>query len=337
MLTQVIRTPHGRPSPSQQARDRIFFRNGAQAFQYTYHILPTLYGDSMLLYLHGPETETSDLRNLDMDTRTLACFTDALKRHSGMIYLTGLPGHGHTATCYAALQHVQTPDAKVIVLEHSVGPPVSGLTHVPLRSEIGQTYAAALREVLLHHPDVFALEEPPDRETASQALHASAAGRLALSTLYAADTVACISALLQMGLSSLLVSRTLTLVVAQYRLRRICTQCKTSTPPSDTVLKSFPSIETARIPSTWYFGAGCEQCGMTGFHDHVMVYEALPIDATLRQAILEENVGETLRRKAALTGCISLLDAGLEKVADGATTMDELLHTVPLTAVRGTG
>lgn len=231
-------------------------------------------------------------------------------------------------TCYAALYYVSTADSKIITLEHSVGLPVPGFTQVPLRSEIGQTYEDGLREVLLHKPDVIALEEIPNRETASLALHAAAAGRLVITTMYAADTVACLSTLLRIGISPLLLSRTVTLVLAQYRLRRICPNCKTATPPSDALLKRLTGVDKAKIPSTWFFGAGCEQCGMSGFQGQVMIYEALPV-APLSQAILNETTGVALFRQAQLTGYTPLLDAGFEKVVQGLTTMDELLDTVP--------
>lgn len=328
-LQHAILAPNGGKGASPHARDRVHFTIGTQTFHYTYHLLPTLLGDSMLIYLHDPSASAPGVWNLDMDSTSHSRLVEALKRRSGMICLTGLPGHAHMTTCYAALHYVSTSDSKIITLEHSVGLPVPGLTQVPLRSEIGQTYVDALREVLLHNPDVIALEEIPNRETASLALHSSAACRLVLTTMYAADTVTCLSTLLRMGLSPLLLSRTLTLLLAQYRLRRICPNCKTNTPPSDALLKRLTEADKAKIPPTWSFGAGCEQCGMTGFQGQVMIYEALPVTPPLQQAILDETTGAALFRQAQLTGYTPLLDAGFEKVAQGLTTMDELLATVP--------
>lgn len=329
VLQNAILTPNGGRGASSHARNRVHFTLGTQAFTYTYHLLPTVLGDSMLIYLHDPSASAPDVWNLDMDSTSHSRLIEALKRGTGMICLTGLPGHAHMTTCYAALHYVSTSDSKTITLEHSVGLPVPGLTQVPLRSEIGQTYEDGLREVLLHNPDVIALEEIPDRVTTSLALHASAAGRLVITTMYAADTVACLSTLLRIGISPLLLSRTLTLLLAQYRLRRICPNCKTATPPSDALLKRLTGVDKAKIPPTWFFGAGCEQCGMTGFQGQVMIYEALPVTPSLQQGILDETTGAALFRHAQLTGYTSLLDAGFQKVGQGLTTMDELLATVP--------
>jgi type II secretory ATPase GspE/PulE/Tfp pilus assembly ATPase PilB-like protein len=214
----------------------------------------------------------------------------------------------------------------MVTLEHGIGCPLAGVTQVPLRPEKGQTYAGMLREALLHNPDVVALEEAPDRETVSLALHAAAAGRLVLSTVYAADGVACLYTLLRMGISPLLVARTVTLILAQYRLKRLCSKCKTSTYPTEGMLNRLSGLSAGRIPAMWYFGAGCEACGMTGFHGQVTIYEALPVTPSLQQAILDDATHEQLRRAAEQTGYATLLDAGLENVAQGLTSLEEVLR-----------
>lgn len=311
------------------SRDQVYFRAGERSFLYSYHVLPSLYGDSVFIYLHDQNVAAPDLSKLGLDTAVLQTLQDILRKQSGMVFLTGLPGHGQMTSCYAVLQQVKTSDRKTIVLENAFSQPVKGVTQVPIRTEVGQTYATALREILLHNPDVIAIEETPDRETTSLALHAAAGGRMVVGTMFAADAIACLAALVHMDMEPLLVSRTVSLILSQYRLKRICPYCKTSTEPSETMMQRLTDLPISRIPDTWFFGPGCERCGMTGFRGHITIYEALPVTASLQRLILERADAAQLRRAAESIDYKSLLSAGFEKVADGQTTVDEVLQTLP--------
>ena len=312
------------------SRDQIYFRSGDRSFLYSYHILPSLYGDSVFIYLHDQEASPPDISKLGIDPSDQQTLLDILRKQTGMVILTGLPGHGQMTTCYAALHQIMTSDHKIVVLGNAFSQPITGITQVPIRTEVGQTYATALREILLHNPDVIAIEETPDRETTSLALHAAAGGRLVVSTMFAADAVACLSALVKMEMEPLMVSRTVSLVLAQYRLKRICPYCKTSTEPSETMRQRLTDLPISDIPETWFFGSGCERCGMTGFRGYTTIYEALPVTSSLQRLILEHASTDQLRQAAALTSYKSLSHAGFEKVANGQTTVDEVLQTLPL-------
>ena len=289
-------------------------------------VLPTLFGEKTVLRILDKANLQVDLTKLGFEQGALDDFMEALNKPFGMILVTGPTGSGKTTTLYSALNYLNKPDTNIMTAEDPVEFNFMGINQCHVREDIGLTFAAALRSFLRQDPDIIMVGEIRDFETAEIAVKAALTGHLVLSTLHTNDAPGTVSRLLNMGIEPFLVSSAVVLIMAQRLARRICQQCKDveKVPVAALVKLGFSEEEAAKI--TCYKGKGCPACNNTGYKGRIALYEVMPVKDELKELILEGASSAELKKSAIRLGMKSLRMSGLTKVAEGVTTIDEILR-----------
>ena len=244
----------------------------------------------------------------------------------GMVLVTGPTGSGKTNTLYSSISRINTLETNIMTAEDPVEFNLVGVNQVQVREAIGLNFAAALRSFLRQDPNIILVGEIRDFETAEIAVKAALTGHLVLSTLHTNDAPSTINRLMNMGIEPFLVASSLNLVCAQRLVRRICTGCKVDdpVPPLALVNVGFTAeLAETVVPKK---GKGCEKCNRTGYKGRVGLYEVMEITEELRELILVGASALELRRKAIEEGMITLRGSGLRKIADGVTTIEEVVR-----------
>jgi type IV pilus assembly protein PilB len=288
--------------------------------------LPTLFGEKVVLRLLDPGQLRLDLGRLGFEPDALEKFERAVRRPWGMVLVTGPTGSGKTNTLYSALSQLNQPGVNIMTAEDPVEFNLSGINQVQVRDGIGLSFAATLRSFLRQDPNIILVGEIRDSETASIAVKAALTGHLVLSTLHTNDAPSSINRLVNMGVEPFLVANSLNLLCAQRLVRRVCEQCKEPAGVSTTAL-----VEAGFLPAdaaglqTWR-GRGCERCARTGYKGRVGLFEVMEITETLRELIVTGANAIELRRAAEAEGMWSLRRVGLKKVAEGVTSLEEVVR-----------
>jgi len=288
--------------------------------------LPTMFGESVVMRILDRSVVQLDMERLGMRDDEMGYMREIIARPNGIILVTGPTGCGKTTTLYAALRELNTPEVKIITTEDPVEYDIDGIVQVPINDEIEVTYARCLRSILRQDPDIILVGEIRDRETAAIAIESSLTGHLVFSTLHTNDAPSTVTRVLDIGLEPFLVAATLEAVVAQRLVRVICTNCKEAYRPSQESLASLglPPDEADR--REFYYGKGCDNCNRTGYRGRSAIYEIMRIDSNIRDLIIQEKSTSALREAAQAAGMRTLRDAGILKIFDGATTIDEVVR-----------
>lgn len=288
-------------------------------------VLPTLFGEKTVLRILDKGNLQVDLTKLGFEQGQLDNFMEAIEKPFGMVLVTGPTGSGKTTTLYSALAHLNKPDTNIMTAEDPVEFNFMGINQVPVREEIGLTFAAALRSFLRQDPDIIMVGEIRDFETAEIAVKAALTGHLVLSTLHTNDAPGTISRLLNMGIEPFLVSSAVILILAQRLARRICQQCKEEeklTVPA-LIKLGFPPEKAETVKC--YTGKGCPACNNLGYKGRVALYEIMPIKEDIRELILEGASTSEIKKTAISLGTKSLRMSGLAKIEEGVTSVEEIL------------
>ena len=288
--------------------------------------LPTLFGEKLVLRLLDRATLTLDTSALGFEAGSLARFERAIARPWGMVLVTGPTGSGKTNTLYSAICRMNTTQRNVLTAEDPVEFNLAGINQLQVRESIGLTFASALRAFLRQDPNVILVGEIRDAETADIAVKAAMTGHLVLSTLHTNDAPGAVTRLIDMGVPAYLVAGALQLVCAQRLVRRICDRCRRPDPRAPWALVDAGfSIEAARtvVPAA---GTGCADCHDTGYRGRVGLFEVMQVGEALRELIASGAPAQELRRQALRDGMSTLRDSGLRKVADGLTSLDDVLR-----------
>ena len=293
-------------------------------------VLPTLHGEKVVLRLLDKENLRLDLTKLGFEKSSLKKFEDNILKPYGMVLVTGPTGSGKTNTLYSALQRVNTPDTNIITAEDPVEFQMSGVNQVQMKEAIGLNFAAALRSFLRQDPNIILVGEIRDFETAEIAIKAALTGHLVLSTLHTNDAPSTISRLMNMGIEPFLVATSVNVIVAQRLVRRVCTNCKedVDVPIQALLAVGFPEAEAHGVKIAK--GRGCDKCTGTGYRGRVGLFEVMDITEDIRELILSGATAIELRRKAIEEGMISLRQSGLQKIREGATTIEEVVRETVL-------
>lgn len=289
--------------------------------------VPTLFGESLVLRLLDQGGRPTSLEELGMAPDTLARFREAARRPHGIVIATGPTGSGKTTTLYAALGLRDPVTEKIITLEDPVEYELPGVTQVPIANRAGVTFAVALRSLLRQDPDVMLVGEIRDDETAAIAVQAAMTGHLVLTTMHTNDAVSAVGRLLDLGVPGFLIGATLQAVVAQRLVRRICSACAEWSRPDPTVVPLLEAQWEGR-PADLHVrhGRGCGACRGTGYRGRTSISELIVMDDPLRQLVATGADAATLRATACDGGQRSLRDDAWRKVADGTTTVEEVLR-----------
>ena len=304
---------------------RIKFRDGARDIDFRVSIIPALFGESVVLRLLDRTSLRLDLTQLGFDGWSLEQFQKAIRSPHGLILVTGPTGSGKSTTLYSALQAVNSADIHILTLEDPVEYNLPRVNQVQVKDEIGLTFAAALRSFLRHDPDVILVGEMRDLETAQIATRAALTGHLVLSTLHTNDAVSTVARLLDMGIPSFLLASSLRLVVAQRLLRKICVECREPQEIDAGSLSPYAAIPTGgRV--TVFAGRGCAVCNHTGLKGRIAIYEVMPVTNEIKDLIVRGARPVEICKAARDQGMRTLREAGLAKVLEGVTTLEEVLR-----------
>ncbi|PCI94613.1 MAG: general secretion pathway protein GspE [Flavobacteriales bacterium] len=299
---------------------RISFENTGNKFDIRVSLLPTLHGEKIVMRLLSKDATNIDIKELGLDEKQLRDYLEGIKKPNGIILISGPTGSGKTTSLYATLKILNEEKTNVVTVEDPIEYTLEGINQVQVKEDIGLTFASSLRSFLRQDPDVIMLGEIRDGETAQMAIKAALTGHLVLSTIHTNSAWGTISRLIDMGVPSYLLASTLSLSVAQRLVRILCPNCKESK-AFDSAL--FPSnYEAPRAVSYHYRPVGCEQCYYTGYKGRKAVYEVIPIDYELSDAIKNEeyNVREKLEKK----GINQLMDNAFDLFENGDTSIDEV-------------
>jgi type IV pilus assembly protein PilB len=295
-------------------------------------VLPTMFGESCVLRVLDKSVVMLDLNQVGMDPTTLANFRDVIQRPHGIVLVTGPTGSGKTTTLYAALNELNNIEDKIITTEDPVEYTIDGLVQIPIDPDIGNTFANVLRAILRHDPDIILVGEIRDLETAEIAVQAALTGHLVFSTLHTNDAPSSIARLRDMGVPPFLITATLEAILAQRLVRKICQNCRELTVPSTEALADLEMTPDDVVGKTFYRGRGCAACNNTGFKGRTGLFEFMPITDEIRELIHRGASTEELRDAAQRAGMKTLRQAGLEKIYEGVTTVEEVVRETTIEA-----
>jgi len=289
-------------------------------------VLPTLFGEKIVLRLLDKSNLQLDMTKLGFEEKALTHFKDSIHQPYGMVLVTGPTGSGKTTTLYSALAELNKESENIMTAEDPVEFNLMGINQVQMHEDIGLNFAAALRSFLRQDPDIIMVGEIRDFETAEIAIKAALTGHLVLSTLHTNDAPSTINRLLNMGIEPFLVSSSLNAIVAQRLARKICTECKDQIDVSAQALIDIgvPPDEAGNF--SVYKGKGCSICAGTGFKGRVALYEVMRMNDELRELVLNGASTAELKREAMRHGMKSLRQAGITKLKEGITTLEEVVR-----------
>jgi type II secretory ATPase GspE/PulE/Tfp pilus assembly ATPase PilB-like protein len=263
---------------------------------------------------------------LGLDQMSLDNFSYALSQPYGMILVTGPTGSGKTTTLYSCLQEMNKVGTNIITTENPVEYQLGGINQVQINPGVGLTFAAALRSILRQDPDVVMVGEIRDGETATIAVEAALTGHMVLSTLHTNDAAGAIARLIDMGIEPFMLASSLLLTQAQRLYRKLCPVCKKEIDiPTEVLEKN--RIDPALFPDTqFYQTAGCPKCNSIGYKGRGGIMEILLVDETIRRTVLHTQEADEISKIAVSNGMRTLREAGLERVREGLTSIEEIMR-----------
>jgi type IV pilus assembly protein PilB len=287
--------------------------------------LPTAHGEKCVLRVLDKSNLSASMEKLGMDQETFRRFAAAVSAPHGLILVTGPTGSGKTTTLYSALNELNSPDYNIITVEDPVEFQIPGINQVPVRKDIGLTFANALRSILRQDPDIIMIGEIRDTETAEIAVESALTGHQVLSTMHCNDAAGAIARLDDMGIAPFLISSALILSCAQRLIRRICLGCKepVSYPPKMFMDLGIPPDYFDQVPL--YRGRGCERCGNSGYAGRTAIIEAMTISDEIRKMIINRASAMDLGNLAVSQEMKTLRNVALEKAREGVTTLEQVL------------
>ncbi|MGN1275293.1 MAG: GspE/PulE family protein [Thermoguttaceae bacterium] len=305
---------------------RIELSVGGHPVDLRVSVLPTLFGESVVMRVLDRSVVMLDLDKIGMDQEILGNFRSVMRRPNGIVLVTGPTGSGKTTTLYAALSEMNTIEEKLITTEDPVEYDIDGIVQIPIDSSIGNTFAQCLRSILRQDPDRILGGEIRDLETAEIAIQAALTGHMVFSTLHTNDAPSTITRLRDMGIPPFLITATLEAVLAQRLVRRICTECKEETMPNTGLLADMDMTPDDVLGKKFYRGRGCPVCNNTGLKGRTGLHELLLLNDRLRDLINQGCSTEKLRDAALQGGLTPLRVSGMRKVFAGETTLEEVVR-----------
>jgi general secretion pathway protein E len=309
---------------------RIKMRVQGREIDVRVSIIPMLHGEGIVLRILDKGRMVFNLANVGMFPDTYETFKKLIDIPHGIVLVTGPTGSGKTTTLYSGLNEIKDETLKIITVEDPVEYHTEGIQQIQVHTKIGLTFAASLRSILRHDPDVVLIGEIRDLETAENAIQASLTGHLVFSTLHTNDAPSAFTRLIDMGIEPFLVASSVEAVMAQRLVRTICPHCKTEQKVEKDYLRriGFPAeeIDTAKF----YRGVGCEECRQLGYQGRMGIYELLILNESLRPLILNRAPASTIAAKAMEGGMRTLRTDGWNKVKAGQTTIEEVLRVTQI-------
>ncbi len=311
---------------------RIELTVGGHPVDLRVSVLPTMFGESVVMRVLDRSVVSLDLAKVGMDAPTIKEFRVAMNKPNGIVLVTGPTGSGKTTTLYSALSELNEITDKLITTEDPIEYDIDGIIQVPIDSSIGNTFAACLRAILRQDPDKILVGEIRDLETAEIAVQASLTGHTVFSTLHTNDAPSTITRLRDMGIPPFLITATVEAILAQRLVRRICTQCREEVAPSAEAMQDLGLTPEDVKGKKFYRGKGCDACNNTGYKGRVGLFELMMMNDSLRDLIMKNISTDELREAARGYGMVALRDAGMAAALEGRTTLEEVIRETILEA-----
>ncbi|MBY0312657.1 MAG: GspE/PulE family protein [Phycisphaerales bacterium] len=308
---------------------KIRFTHNGRTVDIRLSLIPTVTGENVVMRLLASSGSIRGFVELGFPTEEVASFESAIEQPYGMILVTGPTGSGKTTTLYTALKRLNTADRNIMTIEDPVEVRMPLIRQVQVNSEIGMTFAGALRSILRQDPDVVFVGEIRDEETARISVQAALTGHLVLSSLHTNDAAGALPRLRDLGVPPFAVNAALLSVIAQRLVKRVCTDCARPSTPEAALLERFGLTPSAK---GFVKGAGCARCGSTGTRGRIGVYEVLRISPGLRKLVDKLAPASEIRRFAVTEGFKEMWRDGLTKAQQGRTTLEEIARIVAVQA-----
>jgi type IV pilus assembly protein PilB len=305
---------------------RIELNVGGNPVDMRVSVLPTMFGESVVIRVLDRTVVSLDLNKVGLDAATLAQFRQVIHKPNGIVLVTGPTGAGKTTTLYSALNELNEITDKIITTEDPVEYDIDGIIQCPINHEIGLTFASALRSILRQDPDIILVGEIRDLETAQIAVQASLTGHMVFSTLHTNDAPSSVTRLRDMGLEPYLITATLESILAQRLVRKICEDCRTEFEPSPEMLMELNLRSADVMGKKFFYGRGCDRCNNTGHKGRMGLFELVLVTDELRDLISSGASTDQLRTQCRRMGMQTLREAGLNALYEGRTTIEEVVR-----------
>ncbi len=307
----------------QDGRMRV--KVGGKDFDLRVSVMPTVHGEKIVLRVLDKSNLSASLDKLGLDPETFRQFKIAVDAPHGLILVTGPTGSGKTTTLYSALNELNNPIFNIVTVEDPVEFQIPGINQVPVKKEIGLTFANALRSILRQDPDIIMIGEIRDTETAEIAIEAALTGHQVLSTMHCNDAAGAIARLDDMGIAPFLISSSVILSCAQRLMRRICSHCKEPVTYPQQMYEDL-NIEASQFDDvTLYRGRGCDRCKNSGYVGRLAIIEAMTASDEIRKLIISRTNSRELSKVAISQGMKTLRMAALSRARDGVSTLEQVL------------
>jgi type IV pilus assembly protein PilB len=287
-------------------------------------ILPTVYGEKIVMRLTSKNALTKAKSQLGLNSEELKKFDHILQNPHGILLVTGPTGSGKSTTLYTALSELNKEDVNIITVEDPVEANIDGINQVQVNNKANLTFASALRSILRQDPDIIMIGEIRDQETASIAVQASITGHLVVSTLHTNSAASTITRLADMGIEPCLIADATVGVIAQRLVRRLCPECKRAKKANADELELL--MQEPGTDLTIYESCGCPKCDGTGFKGRIGVYEIMELTQPLKNIISRKGTAEEIKEKALEEGMSTLRMSATRYVLDGITTVSEMMR-----------
>jgi general secretion pathway protein E len=290
-------------------------------------VIPMLHGESIVMRVLDKDAMKFSLRGIGMDDEIFERFNRVIRLPHGIVLVTGPTGSGKTTTLYSSLAEIKDEETKIITTEDPIEYQLDGINQIQVHAKVGMTFAASLRAILRHDPDVVLVGEIRDQETAENAIQASLTGHLVFSTLHTNDAAGAFMRLVDMGVEPFLVSSTIEGVMAQRLVRTLCKSCCVPYEPHpDEIPADFPMEEVRKNGISLYKNVGCRACRGTGYSGRIGLYEFLEAKDDVRQLVTERLPSNVVKQAAVKNGMRTLRQDGWKRVIKGQTTLAEVLR-----------
>jgi type IV pilus assembly protein PilB len=311
----------------QDGRLKIILNKENREMDFRVNSIPTMWGEKIVMRLLDRTNLQLDMTKLGFEEDDLVLFKESINLPQGMVLITGPTGSGKTTTIYSALAELNRLNVNISTAEDPIEFNLDGINQVQVNTEIELTFSAALRAFLRQDPDIIMVGEIRDLETAEIAFKAASTGHMVVSTLHTNDAASTITRLVEMGIPSYLITSTITLVVAQRLMGRLCEQCKEAIKVPDSTLLNLGVGMDELAKFQLYKPKGCAACNNTGIRGRMAIYELMPMNEQIKDTILRGNLGIELRQISRNLGLRTLRRSALLKLARGITSIEEVINS----------
>ena len=311
--------------------DSIQIKVADKAIDIRVSVLPTIFGEKIVMRLLDKSRGCVPIEDFGLSEHNYEIVIQSINLPNGIILVTGPTGSGKTTTLYSVLNRLNKPEVSIVTVEDPVEYQMNRIAQVQVNEKAGVTFASALRSILRQDPDIIMIGETRDQETAQIAIQASLTGHLVLTTLHTNNAPASITRLLDMGVEPFLIASSVTCIIAQRLVRKLCPQCKKLFKPDAAMIKSLGLTAQEASKIKFYEAVGCKDCTDTGYKGRLPIFEVMQMTPTIARLTIESADANRIRETAMKEGMKLLLHDGVEKIKEGLTTIDEVLSVAAST------